>query len=172
MGAGEGSIKTDMEEEKGFENNEHPKAKEASLIIPPTNENHIMELLRFGEILNSSTSTVLSLHGLVKKYSPNGLFLCETKSHKERLEKIRKNLDFMNCFVVNAEKNKRGMALLWDNNWNWTVISVSKWIIGVLVDLVAKGNWLLWLCHCPCESSLRKEFWEDLSLKVKASLPS
>lgn len=43
---------------------------------------------------------------------------------------------------------------------------------GVLVNSAAKGNWMLWFFQCPTDSSLRKEFWEDLSSKVKVGLPS
>lgn len=79
-------------------------------------------------------STVRNLKGLIRKHSPTGLFLCETKSSKDKLERIQRKLLFDNLFVVEADNHKGGLALFWVNSWNCMIIFVLKWIIGVMVN--------------------------------------
>lgn len=67
---------------------------------PPTNECHCLGLSGVGE----------NLRGLMRKYSPNGLFLYETKSNMVSLEKIGRSLNFDNSFFVEANGSKRGSA--------------------------------------------------------------
>lgn len=38
------------------------------------------------------------------------------------------------------------------------------------MESFAKGDWMVWFCHCPSERVRRKALWEELTLKVKAGL--
>lgn len=46
----------------------------------------------------------------MRNHSPTGLFLCETKSHRERLASIGRQLQFNNLFVVDADSSKGILA--------------------------------------------------------------
>lgn len=118
------------------------------------------------------SSAVRGLYGLVRKHSPGGLFLCEIKAHKDKIEFIRRKLSFDNSFVVEADNKKGGLALLWNNCWNWSIILVSKWIIEVLVESDQRQKWIAWFYHCLVERMLRRAFWEDLTSKVISRLNS
>lgn len=63
------------------------------------------------------SSAVRGLRGFVLNHSLTGLFLCETKSHKERLEQLGRRLNFDNSFFVEAEGSKGGLALFWKSCW-------------------------------------------------------
>lgn len=60
------------------------------------------------------------LVGLVRKHRPLFLFLIETKSDKRKMAKISRKLGFYNMEIVKAERNSRGLALLWSDEANFT----------------------------------------------------
>lgn len=112
---------------------------------------------------------VRDLTSLVRKFFPTEIFLCETKSLKDRMEVIKRNIPFDNLFVVKAENHKGGLALVWANQLNWTIISASTWIIGILVSFDPRGHWMLWCCYYPIKRTIRKDFWKELKIKVSAA---
>lgn len=75
-------------------------------------------------------------------------------------------------FSVEEENSKGGLAIFWNHNWNWTVVPVSSWILGILVELEGQERWTCWFRYCLADRLRRKEFWENLTTKVKAGANS
>ncbi|XP_060670431.1 uncharacterized protein LOC107411957 [Ziziphus jujuba] len=113
-------------------------------------------------------STVRGLKHLVKKSSPLGLFLIETKSSIGKMVKLAKGLPFDNHIVVEAANRAGGMALFWNSALGWTVMYKSKWIIGVRTYLPNGTECSSWFCYCPAEKALRHSFWTELSKAISS----
>lgn len=77
--------------------------------------------------------TVQALQGLIQKHSPEGLFLCETKVAKNRLERVKNTLGYENLDFVEADLWKCGIAFLWKENLDWEVIYKFNWIMGIQI---------------------------------------
>lgn len=100
------------------------------------------------------TSTIQSLRRLVWSYSPNGLFLMETKASAVKMQWLGHSLDFENLLFIERGNGGEGLALFWSDFLSWNVIYSSNWVIGV--NTTSK--------HGVCLSFwLRNEFWKVLS---------
>ena len=61
--------------------------------------------------------TVDKLVTLVGKKDPNVVFLMETKSNVEAIEKVRRKIQFAHKFVVPPPNQGGGLALLWKEDF-------------------------------------------------------
>lgn len=77
---------------------------------PIVNEDSGVELSRCKEPLGNS-----HLKEVCNPLSPGMIFLSETKNKKRYMEKVRRILNFEDCFVVEAIDKAGGMALMWKN---------------------------------------------------------
>ena len=68
---------------------------------------------------------VLALHNLVKSQGPKILFLMETKLDVHEMELIRIKLQFKYCFIVPSLGRSGGLALLWMDDVQLTILNYS-----------------------------------------------
>ena len=78
--------------------------------------------------------TVDELVTLVGKKDPNVVFLMETKSNVEAIEKVRKKIQFAHKFVVPRPNQGGGLALLWKEYFQLDVQTSSENHIDAVVD--------------------------------------
>lgn len=64
------------------------------------------------------TLKVRSLCRLVRSYSPNDLFLMETKANSQKLQRIGNSLAFENSFFIGKDSGGEGLALFWSDYMN------------------------------------------------------
>ena len=62
------------------------------------------------------------------------IFLCETKSKIEYMEKVKSRLNFEECYVVEALDRSGGMALLWHSNIKMLEIYHTTFAIEIHVQ--------------------------------------
>lgn len=78
--------------------------------------------------------TIWELHFLVKQKSPDMLFLIETRSLRERIEKIRNNIGFDRSFTVNAKGSSGRLAMTWNLAIDIEVHTYTRYHIFVKVN--------------------------------------
>lgn len=71
---------------------------------------------------------------IVNRFSPNILFLCETKKTKKEMEWIRVKLGFTSCFSVDSIGRSGGLAVLWTMDVNMVLQSFSRSHIDMVVS--------------------------------------
>ena len=72
---------------------------------------------------------------MVKKHSPQFVFLMETKAKDKFLENLCRKLDLKNLFIVPRNNTDGGLALYWKESLNLKVQSSSLSFINAVVDL-------------------------------------
>lgn len=70
---------------------------------------------------------------MVRKYSPNMVFLMETRSKERYLKNICCKLDMENLFIVPRLNTKGGLALYWKKGLNLQVPNSSPTYIDAIV---------------------------------------
>jgi exonuclease III len=63
---------------------------------------------------------------IVKEKQPNFLFLIETKSSKNKMDRLRSILGFHGVFVVDTVGRSGGLALLWKEDSGLSISNFSK----------------------------------------------
>ena len=61
-----------------------------------------------------SPLTIFQLKEACNLLSLNMVFLCETKNKQQFMEKVRKQLRFEDCVVVESMNKSRGMVMMWN----------------------------------------------------------
>ena len=77
---------------------------------------------------------VLELIEMVKKYSPNIVFLMETRSKERYLKNLYRKLDMENLFIVPRHNTGGGLALYWKKELNLQVLNSSPTYIDTVVN--------------------------------------
>ena len=72
---------------------------------------------------------------MVKKHSPQFVFLMETKAKDKFLKNLCCKLDLKNLFIVPRNNTGGGLALYWKESLNLKVQSSSLSYIDAIVDL-------------------------------------
>ena len=72
---------------------------------------------------------------MVKKHSPQFVFLMETKAKDKFLKNLCRKLDLKNLFIVPRNNTGGGLALYWKESLNLKVQSSSLSYIDAIVDL-------------------------------------
>jgi hypothetical protein len=117
--------------------------------------------------------TVQDLHQLVTETKPNFVFLMETLSKKNQLEKVRCKMGFEGLFVVDPVGRSGGLALLWKEANSLEIFNYSRSHIQAMVkDDVGNSEWVLTGVYGQPESTHQGESWTLLKyLKTLNSLP-
>lgn len=74
-------------------------------------------------------ATVRALRGFINKISPSIVFLMETKCNHNRVEEVRRRLNFHFAASFDAVGLSGGLAVLWKNDVNIVVERVSRYFI-------------------------------------------
>ncbi|XP_042983221.1 uncharacterized protein LOC122312630 [Carya illinoinensis] len=105
------------------------------------------------------------LKKIVKDKCPNLVFLVETKAGKQRLESVRRSLKLDGCFVVHSVGLSGGIALLWKEEWEVTIINYTRWHISALVKEEVNGQtWQFTGFYGHLETAKRKGSWQLLEI--------
>jgi hypothetical protein len=102
---------------------------------------------------------VLALHNLVKSQGPKILFLMETKLDVREMEFIRIKLRFKFCFTVPSLGRSGGLALLWTDDVQLTILNYSINHIDAQVCLQGALPWRFTGFYGNSITHRRRESW-------------
>ncbi|XP_074362176.1 uncharacterized protein LOC141702378 [Apium graveolens] len=119
-----------------------------------------------------NSRAVRALRDVVKSYNPSIVFLMETLSIKERIEKLRGKLGYDNQWVVDSIGRGGGLALIWKNSVKCTVIGSGNNFIDVSITNANGSEWRMTGFYGFPERARRKASWDLLKqLSGKSDLP-
>ncbi|XP_074374197.1 uncharacterized protein LOC141714582 [Apium graveolens] len=119
-----------------------------------------------------NSRTVRALNDLVKNRKPDILFLSETISDANKIEKLRVKLGFAQGFSVVRIGRSGGLALFWKTNVDCSIMGYSQNHIDLAVNVHSVANWRLTLYYGFPERARRKEAWDMIrNLARLSSLP-
>ncbi|KAH7840972.1 hypothetical protein Vadar_024028 [Vaccinium darrowii] len=103
------------------------------------------------------------LQGLYRAHRPGVVFLMETKNNSNKLESIRKRLQFSFSWYVEPQGLSGGLALWWTSEVSISVLSSSKNLIAAtLSSSPPSSSWLLTCVYADSIYSNRSLMWDDL----------
>ena len=82
-----------------------------------------------------------TLRFLRRTRRPRLLFLSETLASKEEMEVLRLSLRYGGCFTVANQGHSGGLALLWEDELQVSLLSFSKNHIDVSIDNWGSNQW-------------------------------
>jgi exonuclease III len=88
-------------------------------------------------------SAIPNLRRLAQKHRPNVLFLSETLSKAQQMEKIRVMLKFDSCLSIDVVGRSGGLAILWNDPVKCKIQNYCRNFINLEVDEAGKGVWRL-----------------------------
>lgn len=103
--------------------------------------------------------TVRALGDLLREHKPNLLFLIETISFANKIEKIRVKFGFDHCFSVDRVGHGGGLDVLWKRSAQCQVAGYSNHHIDMLF---LENNIVAWRLSCYYgypECTRRRESW-------------
>ncbi|XP_074351469.1 uncharacterized protein LOC141690581 [Apium graveolens] len=111
------------------------------------------------------------LKELVQKHKPSLIFLSETLANKNKIEEICKGIHYAGCYVMEAQGQGGGLALLWKNTGGVEIKGSSNHYIDFEVECTQMGRWrYTGFYGCP-ERSRRQESWDIIqSLAIRSNL--
>ncbi|XP_074362922.1 uncharacterized protein LOC141703019 [Apium graveolens] len=108
----------------------------------------------------------------VQQHEPSFVFLCETLCGKVRMEKIQRELNYEGMVVVEAQGKSGGMALLWKQENQATLLSFSNYHIDIETKSFGVGSWRFMGFHGEPNRSNRRKTWDLLrNLSRDSNLP-
>ncbi|XP_074327603.1 uncharacterized protein LOC141665516 [Apium graveolens] len=112
------------------------------------------------------------LNEIIKQFRPNLIFLSEIKVKRKKIEALCKKIHYTSCFVVEAQNNGGGLALMWQNERGVHIKGSCNHYIDFEVVCEQVGRWrYTGFYGCP-ERKRRKESWEILrTLAGESTLP-
>lgn len=75
------------------------------------------------------------LKKFVLQKKPNFVFLCEILCNKNKVDRVRDMLGFEGAIAVDSQGHSGGLAFLWRNKDEVTLLSLRKNHIDVLIDM-------------------------------------
>ena len=101
---------------------------------------------------------------MVRNKDPKLVFLIETKVEKVVLERIGREIQFSNFFVVPRHNTGGGLALYWPADMNVDVQTFSTRHIDVIIDLGVNDAWRFTGFYKDPETANRESSWSLLRL--------
>ncbi|KAL5836959.1 hypothetical protein ACOSQ3_014128 [Xanthoceras sorbifolium] len=119
-----------------------------------------------------SPRAFLALRKVIRKQSPNLVFLSETRLKGEWAAKIKVQLGFSGGLHVDCEGKSGGLMLLWNDAWDVSVLSFYRGHIDVVIKMENNLKWrFTGFYGCPAPNH-RTDSWELLRrLKAVNRLP-
>ncbi|KAM6568466.1 hypothetical protein CsatB_016451 [Cannabis sativa] len=99
------------------------------------------------------------LKDIIIQKRPKYVFLCETLSRKDTLEKVKSVIGFEGLLTVDACGRSGGIALLWKVQDEVQLLGYSNNYIDVTIQDETKGFWRLTGCYGEPNRSLRHKTW-------------
>ncbi|KAK2415162.1 hypothetical protein QL285_037669 [Trifolium repens] len=101
-----------------------------------------MKILSWNCRVLSIPSAIPNLRNIVQGHKPYILFLLETLSKSQTMERIRVNLKFNSCLSVDVEGRRGGLSVMWRDNIKCRVLNYSRNFINLVVE-DKKEEWRL-----------------------------
>ncbi|XP_040998143.1 uncharacterized protein LOC121244182 [Juglans microcarpa x Juglans regia] len=106
--------------------------------------------------------SIRTFRDLITREVPDILFLQETRMKSQQLEFCKLKLGFRNCFGVDSVGRSGGLALLWKDEINVSIVNFSNNHVHAIVVNDDGGKWLLTGVYGHPDSNLRCEVWSLL----------
>ena len=111
--------------------------------------------------------TVLTLKSFLTSSKPNFVFISETKCGLEYSEDKIATLGYTNSHVVPSVGRSGGLWVLWDDNFDISVMSSSHNLVHCAVSTRdSTPCWNLFCIYGPPSMALRRRFWRELTSKM------
>ena len=108
--------------------------------------------------------SVRALHIMVQRWKPDIVFLMETKSKVNRMEKIKNRIGFANGLIVPSRGRSGGLALFWNRGINLEIKSYSGNHIDAFVwETNNSSTWRITGFYGHPETHKRYDSWRLLS---------
>ncbi|KAL5758842.1 hypothetical protein ACOSP7_021453 [Xanthoceras sorbifolium] len=119
-----------------------------------------------------SPRAFLALRKVIRKQSPNLVFLSETRLKGDWAARVKVQLGFSGGLHVDCVGKSGGLMLLWNDVWDVSVLSFSRGHIDVVIKMENNLKWrFTGFYGCPVPSH-RTDSWELLRrLKAVNRLP-
>ena len=112
--------------------------------------------------------TIPQLKEMIYLHFPSIVFLSETKNKKTVMEKVKRQLKFDQCYVVEPVGKAGGLTLFWKEEVQVESITDGNFFIEVKIkDLEAKCEWWLVGVYASTDENIRKEQWRKIEEKKK-----
>jgi exonuclease III len=82
----------------------------------------------------STPSAIPNLRNIAQGYQPDILFLSETLSKSQTMERIRVSLNFNSCLSVDVEGRSGGLSVMWRSSVNCNIVNYSRNFINLIVE--------------------------------------
>jgi hypothetical protein len=120
----------------------------------------------------SKPNAIPNLRGIARGHKPDILFLSETLSYGRTLEHVRILLGYDSCLAIDVEGRSGGLAVLWKNSYNCSILNYSRNFINLVVEDEVNGAWRLTCYYGYPERNRRREAWNLLrELRDMSQLP-
>ena len=111
--------------------------------------------------------TVRALAAQIKRARPDVVFLSETKANKNRMDYVKKFVNFDNSCVVEAKGYAGGLCIMWKNGLAIKEVVYDKNLIVVKVA-DQSVEWMLIGFYGPPYKSKKKKAWGNLFAFLKS----
>ncbi|OMO52011.1 reverse transcriptase [Corchorus capsularis] len=140
------------------------KIEEMCLYVVPVSETNVVisAMSSLGPAL-----TLSALKYLNKKYSPDFVFLMETRNCQEFVNKVGKSLRFKEGVIVDPIGLSGGLVLWWKENLVVNIVEMNKNFIDIFVDKGdGSGNYrITWIYGAPSLEE-RRGVWDKIKMKA------
>ena len=103
--------------------------------------------------------TVQELANMVMVKAPSTVFLMETWSNEEYLEKVHCYLHFNSKLVVQSNNKGGGLVIFWNDDFNVSIKSYSSSHIDAIIKEGTADAWRLIKVYGAPETQKREETW-------------
>lgn len=111
-----------------------------------------------------ATLTGENLKRLCKKQQPEILFLMETRQSEDRIREWKRKLKFSDYFVVNPLRTGGGLAILWRDTVQVSILDWSPNYIDTQISFLSEAFSckITWLYGTPLENA-KVAFWNSMT---------
>lgn len=104
-------------------------------------------------------STINALHSLVRKFSPDVLFLSKTKSNASAIRKIQNKLQFAKSVCVEAKGRAGGLDLFWVEEVEVQILGMEDHYIDAQVRDDSGRSWRVSCVYGWADSGQKSKTW-------------
>ncbi|MCH93186.1 endonuclease/exonuclease/phosphatase family protein, partial [Trifolium medium] len=120
----------------------------------------------------STSSAIPNLCNIAQGHQPDILFLSETLSKSQTMERIRVKLKFNCCLSIDVEGRSGGLSVMWRDTISCRVMNYSRNFINLIVQEKEEAEWRLTCYYGYPERGRRRQAWELLrELRDMSDLP-
>ncbi|KAG2270598.1 hypothetical protein Bca52824_065153 [Brassica carinata] len=109
-----------------------------------------------------NTPTVRHLHGVLGQYSPEILFLSETKNRRIYIEGLVEKFGYHDLKIVEPLGRSGGLAVMWKESFRMEILQANRRVIDMRVKWQDKSFFLSCIYGEPVKNR-RSEVWERLT---------